>query len=45
MPIAAHVNAYRHFGGVTRILTQDNLKKGITKNTRDELLITVPTGK
>jgi transposase len=23
--IAAHVNAYRYFGGVTRILTQDNL--------------------
>ena len=23
--IAAHVNTYRHFGGVTRILTPDNL--------------------
>ena len=37
--IAAHVNAYRYFDGVTRILTQDNLKTGITKNTRDELVI------
>jgi len=37
--IGAHVNAYRYFGGVTRILTQDNLKTGITKNTRDELVI------
>lgn len=37
--IAAHVNAYRHFGGVTRILTPDNLKTGVTKNTRDELII------
>jgi len=37
--IAAHVNTYRHFGGVTRILTPDNLKTGITKNTRDELVI------
>ena len=36
---AAHVNAYRHFGGVTRILTPDNLKTGITKNTKDELII------
>jgi len=24
--IAAHVNAYNHFGGVTRILVPDNLK-------------------
>jgi transposase len=26
--IAAHVNAYRFFGGATRILTPDNLKTG-----------------
>ena len=37
--IAAHVNAYRHFSGVTRILTPDNLKTGITKNSKDELII------
>ena len=27
--IAAHVNAYRFFGGVTRILVPDNLKTGV----------------
>ena len=35
----AHVNAYNYFGGVTRILTPDNLKTGITKNTRNETII------
>jgi transposase len=29
--IAAHVNAYKHFGGVTRILVPDNLKTGVTQ--------------
>lgn len=28
---AAHVNAYRYFGGVTRILVPDNLKTGVVK--------------
>lgn len=37
--ITAHVNAYRHFGGVTRILTPDNLKTGVTKNSRSETVI------
>lgn len=37
--ITAHVNAYRFFGGVTRILTPDNLKTGIIKNTRSETVI------
>ena len=37
--ITAHVNAYRYFGGVARMLVPDNLKTGITKNTRDELVI------
>ena len=37
--ITAHVNAYRFYGGVTRILTPDNLKTGIIKNTRDETVI------
>jgi transposase len=29
--IQAHVNAYQHFGGVTRILVPDNLKTGVEK--------------
>lgn len=29
--ISAHVNAYRYFGGVTRILIPDNLKTGVDK--------------
>ncbi|GHV28360.1 integrase [Clostridia bacterium] len=37
--IAAHVNAYAYFGGVTRILVPDNLKTGIEKNTRDDVLV------
>lgn len=32
--ITGHVNAYRYFGGVTRILTPDNLKAGVLKNSR-----------
>jgi hypothetical protein len=37
--ITAHVNAYRCFGGVTRILTPDNLKTGVTKGSRGEAFI------
>ncbi|MDR2446874.1 MAG: IS21 family transposase [Treponema sp.] len=37
--IAAHVNAYRFFGGVTRILTPDNLKTGIVSNTKHETAV------
>ena len=37
--ILAHVNAYRFFGGVSRILVSDNLKSGVIKNTRDEILL------
>ena len=37
--ITAHVNAYRFFGGITRILTPDNLKTGVVKNTRDEVVL------
>jgi len=37
--IAGHVSAYRYFGGVTRILRPDNLKAGITKNTREETVV------
>ena len=37
--ITAHVNAYRFFGGVTRILMPDNLKTGVIKNTKDEPVV------
>ena len=37
--IAAHVNAYRYFGGTTRILIPDNLKTGITANKREETIV------
>jgi len=37
--IAGHVSAYRYFGGVTRITRPDNLKTGITKNTREETVV------
>jgi len=37
--IQAHVNAYGYFGGVTRILVPDNLKTGITKHSRNEVVI------
>jgi len=37
--ITAHVNAYNFFGGVTRILVPDNLKTGVTKNTKTELVL------
>jgi len=37
--IAGHVGAYRYFGGVSRIVRPDNLKAGITKNTREETVV------
>jgi len=37
--IAAHVNAYNHFGGATRILVPDNLKTGVDKVTKAETTI------
>lgn len=37
--ITAHVHAYSYFGGVTRILVPDNLKTGVIKNTRTELIL------
>jgi len=37
--IAANVNAFTFFGGVTRIIVPDNLKTGVIKNTRAELLL------
>jgi transposase len=37
--IAAHVNAYQFFGGVTRILVPDNLKTGVDKATKTETFL------
>ena len=37
--IAAHVGAYNFFGGVTRILVPDNLKTGVTKHTKTEVIL------
>ncbi|MCL2679843.1 MAG: IS21 family transposase [Dehalococcoidia bacterium] len=36
---AAHVNAYEYFGGVARILVPDNLKTGVIKHTRNEVVL------
>lgn len=36
---AAHVNAYRFFGGVTRIIQCDNLKTGVVRHGRNEVEI------
>lgn len=37
--INCHVHAYTYFGGVTRLLVPDNLRAGVTKNTRYETII------
>jgi len=34
--INAHVNAFNHFGGATRILVPDNLKTGVDKISRPD---------
>lgn len=34
--LLCHVHAYEYFGGVTRVLVSDNLKTGVTSNTRYE---------
>ena len=36
---AAHVNAFRYFGGVTRILQCDNLKTGVERHGRSEVTL------
>ncbi len=33
----AHVNAYKYFGGVTKMIQCDNLKTGVVKHGRDEV--------
>ena len=37
--IAAHVNAFRYFGGVTRILQCDNLKTGVLSHGESEIVL------
>ena len=37
--IAGHVHAYRYFGGATRILTPDNLKTGVTRHGKGEVIL------
>ena len=37
--IDCHVKMFRYFGGTAKILTPDNLKAGITKNTSSELIV------
>lgn len=34
--LMCHIHAYEYFGGVTRLLVPDNLKTGVTSNTRYE---------
>lgn len=37
--IAAHVNAFRYFGGVARILQCDNLKTGVISHGKSEIVL------
>lgn len=37
--IDCHVRMFEYFGGTSKILTPDNLKTGVTKHTKDELII------
>ena len=37
--LLCHVHAYNYFGGVTRLLIPDNLKAGVTQNTRYETVL------
>ena len=37
--LVAHVHAYEYFEGVTRLLIPDNLRTGVTKNTRYETVM------
>ena len=39
---AAHVNAYKYFGGGTRIIQCDNLKTGVQKHGKDEAVLNKP---
>ena len=35
----AHVNAYKYFGSITRIIQCDNLKTGVQKHGKDEVVL------
>lgn len=35
----AHVNAYKYFGGVTRIIQCDNLKTCVEKHSKNEVVL------
>ena len=37
--LRCHVHAYSYFGGVTRLLIPDNLKTGVSRNTRYETIL------
>lgn len=37
--IEAHNHMYRYFGGVTKLLVPDNLKPGVTKHTKDDVIL------
>ena len=37
--LLCHTHAYSYFGGVTRLLIPDNLKTGVSKNTRYETVL------
>ena len=37
--LLCHAHAYRYFGGVTRLLIPDNLKTGVTANTRYDTVL------
>lgn len=37
--IQGHVNAFNHFCGITRLIIPDNLKTGVTKNSKYETII------
>ncbi len=37
--LSAHVNAYSYFGGAARIVIPDNLKTGVIKHTKDEIVL------
>jgi transposase len=37
--ITGHVNAYRHYGGATKILVPDNLKTGVANRTKADIIL------
>lgn len=37
--LLCHVHAYEYFGGATRLLVPDNLKTGVIRNTRYEVIL------